>query len=361
MEIKTEPDYQEQNRLPVSRKYMSAKNCWEFKNCGREPGGANVDDLGACPAATEIRTDGVNGGKNGGRTCWAICGTMCGGIVLGTYAAKISDCRSCEFYQSVQRDLQTRDQFPPNEHPSKVLTLVLERTAALEREIERRMQVEKTLCQTIKNLTMLSSITRHDIRNKLMVLQGYNQLAEKLVTDEKVRNYLRMQNKAAEAIGHQIEFTKDYENLGMNTPVWQQLHHVLAGVQDLAYSVPIEVDPGLGKYEIYADPLLSRVYYNLADNAIRHGERVSRIQVHGVLLTEGLVIVWEDDGVGVPQTEKEKIFNKGHGKNTGLGLFLVREILSITGITIRETGIDGKGARFEIVVPEGLYRLVGPS
>ena len=65
----------------------------------------------------------------------------------------------------------------------------------------------------------------------------------------------------------------------------------------------------------------------------------------------GLTIAWEDDGVGVPDVLKERIFNRGYGSNTGLGLFLIREILAITGITVHECGIEGKGARFELHVP----------
>ena len=72
-----------------------------------------------------------------------------------------------------------------------------------------------------------------------------------------------------------------------------------------------------------------------------------------------LVITWEDNGMGIAEDDKEKIFRRGYGKNTGMGLFLVREILSLTGISIRETGVAGSGARFEIVVPEGKYRLAG--
>ena len=41
------------------------------------------------------------------------------------------------------------------------------------------------------------------------------------------------------------------------------------------------------------------------------------------------------------------------------GLYLMREILAITGITIRETGEPGKGARFEMVVPKGIWHLAG--
>jgi len=50
------------------------------------------------------------------------------------------------------------------------------------------------------------------------------------------------------------------------------------------------------------------------------------------------LIVCEDDGEGIGADEKEMIFDRGFGKNTGLGLALSREILDITGITIRETG-----------------------
>ena len=60
----------------------------------------------------------------------------------------------------------------------------------------------------------------------------------------------------------------------------------------------------------------------------------------------------------VANDEKEKIFERGFGKHTGMGLFLSQEILAITGLSLKETGIYGSGVRFEIEVPEGSYRLV---
>jgi len=87
---------------------MTLLNCWEFKKCGREPGGDKVAELGVCPASSETRTDGVNHGQNEGRACWAISGTMCGGKVQGTYAAKIGNCLNCGFYQKVQREEKPR-------------------------------------------------------------------------------------------------------------------------------------------------------------------------------------------------------------------------------------------------------------
>jgi hypothetical protein len=77
------------------------KNCWEFKNCGREPGGKNAKELGVCTASTLEKANGVHGGKKGGRACWVIAGTLCGGKVQGTYASKMGNCIKCDFYHSI--------------------------------------------------------------------------------------------------------------------------------------------------------------------------------------------------------------------------------------------------------------------
>jgi hypothetical protein len=83
---------------------MARQNCWEYKNCGREPGGAKTAEFGVCPSATEKRLDGVNGGTCGGRACWAMTGTLCGGKVQGSYAQKLGNCLQCEFYKVVGRE-----------------------------------------------------------------------------------------------------------------------------------------------------------------------------------------------------------------------------------------------------------------
>lgn len=79
-------------------------NCWEFKKCGREPGGSKASELGMCPAATESRLDGTNSGSNGGRACWGLAGTLCGGKVQGTFASKVGNCLKCDFYQLVGQE-----------------------------------------------------------------------------------------------------------------------------------------------------------------------------------------------------------------------------------------------------------------
>lgn len=78
------------------------QNCWEFKKCGREPGGVHALELGVCPAATEGRLDAVHGGKNAGRSCWVVAGTLCKGETQGTFAVKFKACETCEFYLAVR-------------------------------------------------------------------------------------------------------------------------------------------------------------------------------------------------------------------------------------------------------------------
>ena len=108
--------------------------------------------------------------------------------------------------------------------------------------------------------------------------------------------------------------------------------------------------------EVFADPLIAKVFYNLMDNAVRYGGNVSTVRFSVEEQGDDCQIICEDDGEGVIAEEKEKIFERGFGKSTGLGLFLSREILTITGITILENGEPGKGARFEMKMHTGIWR-----
>jgi len=104
--------------------------------------------------------------------------------------------------------------------------------------------------------------------------------------------------------------------------------------------------------------LLHRAVHNLIDNAMRHGVEATRVVFDQRMTDEGsLIIGIEDDGIGILPEDKERIFLKGYGRNHGMGLFLIRQILSITGMTIEEVGEYGNGARFEITVPFESYRF----
>jgi len=227
-------------------------------------------------------------------------------------------------------------------------------------DISEQKAAENALFQTNRKLSILSSITRHDITNQLLGLKGYLDLSKDSLDDRSaMEEYIRWEEQIADTIGRQIEFTKIYENMGVRAPVWQNVElMVRSAVATLpAGRVGVIVDrPDL---ELYADPLVEKVFYNLIDNALRYGGGMMKTIRFSCQETDsGLILACEDDGEGISAEDRTHLFEQGYGRNTGLGLFLTREILSITGIAITETSEPGKGARFEMLVPNGSYRFV---
>lgn len=213
---------------------------------------------------------------------------------------------------------------------------------------------EEALKQAFRRMNLLSSITRHDIQNQLTVLKGHLDLYRE--AEPPATAGLLRADRAVQLIRELVEFSADYQEIGVHSPEWQDLTSIVERISQSLHHPGVRIVPPPVKVEIRADPLFEKVVFNLVDNALRHGERVTRISFSLRRVAPGLVLICEDDGVGVAEAEKAPLFQKGYGKHTGLGLFLSREILAITGISIAETGTPGVGARFEITVPERDYR-----
>ncbi|HIJ05956.1 MAG TPA: PAS domain S-box protein [Methanocalculus sp.] len=238
-------------------------------------------------------------------------------------------------------------------------------TEKIEHDIEEREHADEILrySHVLKNLNkklnLMTGITRHDILNQLMVLDGYLMFAldrtQKTHNDEQLEQYLNLIETASQNIQHQIEFTRQYQNLGVQKPIW---HEISSLIEELPGN-GIEIRNETSGLALYADPLLPKVFSNLMENAIRYGGAdLSHIRVWFERKeSEDVSLFFEDDGVGIPEKEKERIFERGVGKNTGLGLFFIREILGITGIIIQEIGKEGQGAVFEMIIPSNAYRI----
>jgi PAS domain S-box-containing protein len=229
------------------------------------------------------------------------------------------------------------------------------------RDVTERKRIEVAVRNLNRKLTMLSSITRHDILNQLIVLMGFLQFSEKNLNDpEKMKTAIDREMKAAQTIERQIIFTRDYQDLGTSVPSWRNVHHLIASAKSQLTSNPdITFTVRLPPMEIFADALIEKVFYNLMENSIRHGGHVTAIAFLFEETVDGGKIIYTDNGTGIPAEDKKNLFLRGFGKNTGLGLFLSREILAITGMTFDERGEPGSGVRFEIGIPKGDYRLIG--
>ena len=226
-------------------------------------------------------------------------------------------------------------------------------------DITERKRAEDALRLSNKKLNLLSSITRHDINNQLMIVNGFLECLHEDIRDPAYEKHFTRIADASDRIATLIRFTKEYEQIGVNAPVWQDCRAIADTATQHAPPGQVTVKNDLpADTEMYADPLLVKVCSNLIDNAVRHGGKVTTIRFSAGKRHGMHVVVCEDDGDGVPAEEKEKIFDRGFGKHTGFGLTLAREILDITGITIKECGEPGKGARFEMTVPKGMWRTV---
>ena len=222
------------------------------------------------------------------------------------------------------------------------------------------MRFSTALTTANRKLNLLSSITRHDINNQLTVQMGYLEILEDMPPGPSRDEYFQKVLTAAERISAMIRFTREYEQIGVSTPAWQDCRSLVdtAAKEAPLGKVIVKNDVPAGM-EMFADPLVVKVFYNLMDNAVRYGGKITFIRFSGMEHVGSHAVVCEDDGDGVVVDEKVKIFDRGFGKNTGLGLALSREILDITGITIKETGEPGQGARFELTLPKDAWRIMG--
>lgn len=217
---------------------------------------------------------------------------------------------------------------------------------------------ETAIRRSNEKLHLLTGLTRHDILNQVTALMGYLTLMHEDPEDPGIGETIEKALHVTAVIREQIEFTRDYQHLGLAAPTWQDLSMVVKkatrSVKAFEGIISSEIPHG---FLVYADPMLGRVFYNLFENALRHGGTVTSVRVSCQSEDTGVSIICEDNGQGIPASMKDAVFQKGVGKNTGLGLFLAREILSISGLRISETGVPGKGCRFVIDVPEGQWRM----
>ncbi len=224
-------------------------------------------------------------------------------------------------------------------------------------DITERKRNEEALYQANEKLRILGNVTRHDALNQLAVLTGWLSISRQTCSDRAVLDYMDRMKAAAETMRLQLEFTADYQDMGLQKPGWIEVNKAFdRGVAGLALG-DVTVERSVDGLEIFADPMLDKVFHNLVDNSIRHGDRITRMKLHAVEEGAEIVLVFEDDGSGILDKEKEIIFEPGHGRHTGFGLYLTRAILGLTGITIIENGVADRGARFEMRVPAGKFRF----
>jgi signal transduction histidine kinase len=226
------------------------------------------------------------------------------------------------------------------------------------RDITDRKKEEQNLVIANQKLNLMNIVAWHDIYNKITALRGYLELSKDHITDQKSQEFLAREDEVLKQIQQQILYTKEYQEIGMQLPRWHNLNNLLKNIRMTGVAESTHITNEAENLEIYADPVIEKVFWHLIDNSVKHGEKVTEILITSRESASGCTLVYEDNGVGIPENKRKDLFTKSFGKMTGFDLYFVHDILDIYGMKIVENGEPGKGARFEISVPKGQYRFV---
>lgn len=208
-----------------------------------------------------------------------------------------------------------------------------------------------------KKLSILGSITRHDALNHLTLQKGWLEMAARRSDDPQLKEYLGKIGTATDNLVEFLQFTSDYERVGLGKPEWVGLGEAIESATAGLELANVALTSTLEGVEVYADPMFPKVLHNLIGNSLKHGGKVTKIAFSSSDGPDGAIIVYEDDGTGIPTDQKEGLFERqGTQGERSHGMFLSAEILRMTGISIKEVGVPGEGARFEIHVPRDGYR-----
>jgi len=233
---------------------------------------------------------------------------------------------------------------------------------AIGQDITELKSAQRSLETANRNLTLLNQVLRHDMMNQVNIMGGYLELLAGEMGDEgETASYIRRCRQALKTIERQITIARDYQNLRVQAPRWQDPGVIFRRCLEDEAGIPDDVSVSLAcdGVEVFADPMLEKAFCNLVQNACRHAHGMTRLAVETVRDGDELVIAVTDDGCGVSGEKKATLFTPDPGSIHGYGLSLVREILAITGMTISETGSPGEGARFEIRCTRGSWRSTG--
>ena len=272
-------------------------------------------------------------------------------ILLSTYEVAVS--RNSEL-QEAQERLNTL-----NDKLQEAVDGLQVSNSELEKENAERRRVEKALDEANRKLNLMASITRHDVLNQLAAQHEYleSALAQKgQDADAAWSQVARARDLGTQTI-NAIRFTGEYQKIGIKAPVWHDLFGLISEAIRTTPAAGVKVENKVPQgISVHADPLIGKIFSNIIENSAEYTGTGSELSFSFIENEGSGIIVCEDNGPGVDPEKKEKIFQYEYGINTSMGLFLSREILSLTGLSMKETGTFGKGARFEIYCPAGTFR-----
>jgi two-component system NtrC family sensor kinase len=387
---------------------MKKLNCWEFKNCGREPGGINVTELGICPSASEEKADRINNGHNAGRVCWAVSGTFCQGEVQGSFACKLYRCTDCDFYKQIRTEegfnfdigtallqeiytpqqltqiyeqlhyyLQNIQELQVQLVNNEKLASIGQLAAGIAHEINNPMAFISSNLNTLAkymvtindSMKMLSDLTKENTQNDYEILIKTSNELDEIINNKKLAFVLSdigdILQESAEGISRVSDIIKNLKTISRVDE---------ASNQDVNINECIEKSLELAKTsitdkcriikEFSALPLIrcqpadiEQAFANIINNAAFAVSDGGVITIKTEEDQKDIVITISDTGSGIPKEMLSKIFDpffttKPVGKGTGLGLSMSLKAIKNHGGNIGAMSEPGKGSTFTVRIPK---------
>ena len=229
-------------------------------------------------------------------------------------------------------------------------------------DITSRVHAEHALKMANDKLSILSQFSSDHLHRSVDQIIETVDEADTHCKDTGIRTYIERIRTLAWNVARQLFLTESYKDLGTLPPVWLSVQRTLETARFPSDDGTVSIRCWTGRLEVYADPLFADVLTHFPENSLRHSNgRIKNIVVTYRETANGLDLCFSDDGAGIPKEKKQQIFEYDAGGHAGIGLFICRQIVEVTDMTIQETGIEGKGARFVIHVPSEGYRIEGSS
>lgn len=215
----------------------------------------------------------------------------------------------------------------------------------------------KTCTQFFQITTLFRRFSINQLSQAAETLKKIRQVKD----EREIREFLQEELLVIENLRFHLNLLEEYLGDEVKAPDWYTLDGILNQALNARHLGHIRFFSDIRGIEIFTGRDCGRIFPTLIENSIVHGKKVTSIRVTSKETKDGLLIVYSDDGVGIPYQEKATLFEWGHGIHRAHSLFLSRQMLAITDISIRETGTFEKGARFEILVPRDRWRAMGTT
>jgi len=230
---------------------------------------------------------------------------------------------------------------------------------AIARDISEQKRYEAQLETQRDNLDILNQVVRHDIRNDLQLIQAYTDMVfEADMLDDPHKEYL---SKVRQATNNAISLTttaRDLADVMLQTdtdhkpvPLTQVLEQQIDRIRSEQDAIVVTVNETLSHVEVVADDLLEAVFRNLLKNAVQHNDKdIPEITIETIVEDDTVTVRVADNGPGVSEKHKAEIFGRGNqgleSEGTGIGLYLVKTLVSRYGGTVSIEDNDPMGAVF---------------